>query len=128
MRAVSPQELSQKRFEADLLHNPLFHPRTMKGISNFMTSPQTTEAILEARGKTYGSFAENSDYACQFLAVIRKAKVARLGNRPELTVSQENALNMICQKMSRILSAPDASYADNWDDIAGYAKLGRDGT
>ncbi len=39
---------------------------------------------------------------------------------------QKEALDMIAVKMSRILSG-DANLADHWDDIAGYAFLGKGG-
>lgn len=122
---------SQQRFVNDLIGIPCSfpYPRTMKGL-NLMTTPVTnnpTDALLAERGKTHGSFAENSEYAGQFLATIGAAQARRAGRYDALTASQLNALVMISQKMSRILSAPDAAYADNWDDIAGYAMLGKSG-
>ena len=45
-----------------------------------------------------------------------------LGLVPTGTFAQAPALDMICVKLGRIVNGnPD--YADNWVDIAGYAKL-----
>lgn len=96
--------------------------------THFPSTDVTTARLLEERGSRYGSFAENSSYAERFMEIISEAQDVRgKSGRPLLTSSQANALVMISQKMSRILSAPDATYADNWDDIGGYAELGKTG-
>jgi len=46
----------------------------------------------------------------------------RQRNQPALTNQQKESLEMILLKCGRILSG-DPSFADHWDDIAGYAKL-----
>jgi hypothetical protein len=43
-----------------------------------------------------------------------------------LDPGQREALDMIAVKISRIL-AGDPNHADHWDDIAGYAYLGKGG-
>lgn len=43
-----------------------------------------------------------------------------------LSEGQREALDMIAVKISRILSG-DPNHADHWDDIAGYAYLGKGG-
>jgi len=41
-----------------------------------------------------------------------------------LSDEQAEALEMIAVKIARILSG-DPEYPDHWDDVIGYAKLGR---
>lgn len=41
---------------------------------------------------------------------------------PRLQPDQQEALDMICHKIGRILNG-DPDYADSWHDIAGYAQL-----
>jgi hypothetical protein len=36
------------------------------------------------------------------------------------------AIEMILHKVCRVVNGNDPSYVDNWDDIAGYAKLGKE--
>lgn len=83
----------------------------------------STLDLVTERGKTHGKFEDHA-HATQRL----KAEIARLiclrverGQAP-LTDMQVEALEMIAHKIGRIL-AGDASYADHWDDIAGYAKI-----
>ena len=83
----------------------------------------TVDAVLEERGKRYGSF-KNQAAAAQEL----KNTVRVYLDRPKLDVDfntwimTNEALEMICTKMARILNG-DIEYADNWIDIAGYAQL-----
>jgi hypothetical protein len=72
---------------------------------------------LEQRGERYGKFkcVAATTYALQ--AVIQEAQTYG-----ELNTSQILALDMICNKMARIVNG-DPNYIDNWHDIAGYATL-----
>lgn len=98
--------------------------QTARGNDPSLT-PSSIDATLDERGRRYGSWADNSSYAQDMLAVIDRAKMERAArNQLPLTAYQENSMVMICQKMSRILSG-DAEYEDNWVDIEGYARLGR---
>ena len=54
-------------------------------------------------------------YALQ--EILRNAK-----NHEHMTDDQVIALDMICNKMARIVNG-DPSYIDNWHDISGYATL-----
>jgi hypothetical protein len=81
--------------------------------------------VLDERGSRYGSWIRNSQYARSMINVMEAAKHDReMQEQQPLTPHQENAICMIFQKISRILSG-DPSYEDNWIDIAGYAELGR---
>ncbi len=71
--------------------------------------------ILEARGKTHGSFATNAHISQAIKALIfEHAK-----NIPDV---QREALDMIALKLSRIVSGK-ANVRDHWIDISGYALL-----
>lgn len=75
---------------------------------------------LGERGKRYGTFLDN--------AVTSQSLKTTLENHPrwpDLAPDQREALTVICQKISRILSG-DPNYSDNWHDIAGYAILVED--
>ena len=72
---------------------------------------------LEQRGERYGKFKDvaATTYAPQ--EILRNAK-----NHEHMTDDQVIALDMICNKMARIVNG-DPNYIDNWHDIAGYATL-----
>lgn len=75
------------------------------------------ESTLNQRGERYGEFkcVAATTYALQ--AVIQEAQ-----SYDKLSASQIIALDMICNKMARIVNG-DPNYIDNWHDIAGYATL-----
>ena len=93
------------------------------------------DAVLDERGTRYGSFAEQALLGQDLKDIIR-AQIAKrcaqdgFTNRygDDLLYAMEThsmvreALEMICTKMARIING-DPTYADNWLDIAGYAKL-----
>lgn len=43
-----------------------------------------------------------------------------------LSDDKKESLDMIANKIARIISGGDSDYADNWHDIGGYAKLAED--
>lgn len=76
-------------------------------------------ATLDERGKRYGTFSGHASVTQALKAVIRN----RLGDRNKvLAEDQQEALDMICHKIGRIING-DPDYADSWHDIAGYATL-----
>mgnify|MGYP001596935669 CR=1 FL=1 len=77
-------------------------------------------ALLEERQKTHGSFVNNAQVSQFFKRYIRKSQTG-YADGGFSDVHQE-ALDMICLKLSRILSG-QANFKDHWDDIAGYAQL-----
>lgn len=83
-----------------------------------------TEELLQERGKRYGSFSDNARVT-QNLKTYLRVEIARRQRRGQssLTHVQIEALEMIAGKISRIICG-DPNYEDNWNDIAGYAKLG----
>ena len=75
------------------------------------------EETLKERGARYGDFTDNAWLAQALKGIIRQgAGYGRL--RPV----HKEALDQICSKMSRIVTA-SPEYRDNWDDIAGYATI-----
>lgn len=88
---------------------------------------ENIQAILDERGSRYGSFLDNARISQELYTTVVNENVDRSLNRNQSTLQtyQLEALKMICHKIARILSG-DPSYADNWDDIAGYAQLGKE--
>lgn len=80
----------------------------------------TIESTLKERGDRYGDFADHAKIAQDLQDVVRGAK-----GWERLDATQRQALTVICDKIARILSG-DPTYADNWHDIQGYAKLVED--
>lgn len=77
----------------------------------------TTDALLDARGKTHGKFVEHAAVTQTLKQVMRT-----MPNWDKLRPDQKEALEMNAHKVGRIL-AGDPDFVDHWDDIAGYAKL-----
>lgn len=74
---------------------------------------------LEERGSRYGKFLDHAHVTQDLKICIRRHLVAR---NKALTCDQQEALDMICSKIGRIVNG-DPNYADSWHDIAGYAVL-----
>ena len=72
---------------------------------------------LEQRGERYGKFKDVAATTYAMQEILRNAK-----NHKHMTDDQVIALDMICNKMARIVNG-DPNYIDNWHDIAGYATL-----
>jgi hypothetical protein len=84
-----------------------------------MTTPTSTETILQERGNRYGTFAGNAATS-QALKRLMAEHLAK--HNKALTDDQWEAMEMIAHKLARIING-DPDYHDNWADIAGYAKL-----
>lgn len=74
-------------------------------------------ATLAERGSRYGTFTDNAHVAQYLKTLFRNQRVWN-----NMQADQMEALDLIALKLSRILTG-DPHYADNWVDIAGYAKL-----
>ena len=72
---------------------------------------------LEQRGERYGKFKDVAATTYALQEILRNAK-----NHEHMIDDQVIALDMICNKMARIVNG-DPSYSDNWHDISGYATL-----
>jgi hypothetical protein len=73
--------------------------------------------VLAERGKRYGQFKNHAQ-----LSQLLKGVMQSRSSYQSLGADQREALEMIAHKIARILNG-DPNYADNWVDIAGYAKL-----
>lgn len=77
-----------------------------------------TETLTE-RGGRYGPFKGHAEVSQELKQMI----TLHLQKRGKcLDDDQQEALDMICHKIARIVNG-DPDYADSWIDIAGYAKL-----
>jgi DNA-binding Xre family transcriptional regulator len=74
-----------------------------------------TEEILAERATTHGDFSDNARISQALKGILSEGHYTDL---------QQEALDMICLKLSRIVCNPNVK--DHWDDIAGYAKLAAD--
>lgn len=72
---------------------------------------------LEQRRSRYGKFKDVAATTYALQEILRDAS-----NHEHMTDDQVVALDMICNKMARIVNG-DPNYIDNWHDIAGYATL-----
>lgn len=72
---------------------------------------------LDQRGSRYGKFKHVAATTYALQEILREAS-----NHEYMTDDQVIALDMICNKMARIVNG-DPSYIDNWHDISGYATL-----
>ena len=77
------------------------------------------EGTLQERGKKYGTFASHAAVS-QDLKLMISMHLRHRGKI--LACDQQEALEMICHKIARIING-DADYDDSWHDIAGYASL-----
>lgn len=74
------------------------------------------DQLLQEREKTHGSFKQNAEIQQKLLSILKDH------NLQNFIPAQRTAVELICLKLARAMSNPN--YKDNWDDIAGYAKLG----
>jgi hypothetical protein len=79
----------------------------------------TMKEVLSQRGDRYGPF-ENHAAITQDLKSLIQWRLTDAGKT--LRPFQQEALDMICHKIGRIVNG-DPNYDDSWIDIAGYATL-----
>jgi glutamine synthetase type III len=81
--------------------------------------PNNVTDTLVERGNRYGNFVDHAEVTQRLKNVI----ASELGRRGKsLAADQQEALDMICHKIGRIVNG-DPNYSDSWHDIAGYAQL-----
>ena len=74
--------------------------------------------ILGERAKTHGDWRETSEVAQRLVAAVSSHGQMRLSPQ------QREAVEMILRKVARIVCG-DPAHPDHWDDIIGYARLGK---
>lgn len=83
-----------------------------------MTDPKT---LTSERKNQHGDWLQQAEMANRL-----KEQLRRSPKWEGMVPMQKEALDMIATKMSRVVCG-DPSHADHWDDIAGYAFLGKGG-
>ena len=104
-----------------------WYPPTFLSNPPFAPMTQDLTATLEERGKRYGPFTGHAQITQDLKRVIaghtpRGKRLPDGSTGDFLATDQQEALDMICHKIGRILNG-DPDYADSWHDIAGYAQL-----
>jgi hypothetical protein len=74
--------------------------------------------VLEERRNRYGTFMHNARISQQLKRVVKGSG----SNYHLLKADQQEAIDMICSKLSRMLTG-DPQYEDNLVDIIGYTQL-----
>lgn len=86
------------------------------------TKPATSDEYslsetLHERGGRYGRFEFQAEYAQDIKAVIHRSP-----NWEIMAPDQREALDMVANKVARILNG-DPHYRDSWHDMVGYLAL-----
>jgi nucleoid-associated protein YejK len=79
--------------------------------------PQSLTEVLEQRGDAYGDYSEQAH-----LAQVLKDCIRNSPTYPDMLAIERESLEMICTKLSRILTG-SPHHEDSWVDITGYAQL-----
>ena len=115
-KAAGKSEADAREWNAALLSNE----ETTALFDDFKTEDKDPiDDILDSRATDYGTFADNSRLA----QALKRAMADHASDHGRTFADDQwEALEMIASKISRIVNGnPDK--VDNWDDIAGYAKL-----
>lgn len=73
--------------------------------------------LLEERAKTHGDYKLTASVAQRVKAMIRNSPAY-----PDMTLIQQESLDMLAAKLARILCG-NPHEPDHWRDIVGYATL-----
>lgn len=83
-----------------------------------MSKPKpNTHELLKQRGGTHGEFSENARVGQALKKILYTG--THWGER---TDTEKEAMEYICQKMARAVTAPNY-HGDNFADICGYSQL-----
>lgn len=86
-----------------------------------MTTRNDPKELTAERGKTHGDWFHQAELANRIKGIMRD------GDKwSELPPFRKESLDMIATKISRILTG-NHNEPDHWDDISGYAFLGKGG-
>lgn len=77
----------------------------------------TRDPLLETRQTTHGDFAENARISQYLKWVLRGSP-----GWDKITPVEQEVMDMICLKFSRILSGKSLE-RQHWEDVVGYGKL-----
>lgn len=92
-------------------------------VAEWVDEPAASDpvALTNERKNQHGDWVSQAELAHALKEVLHSR-----GSWHALYPHRQEALDMIAVKISRILSG-DPNHADHWDDIAGYAYLGKGG-
>jgi len=79
---------------------------------------KTIEATLAERHGHYGKYTEVAKISQMLKKTVRESP-----NYKFMPPIMKESLDMICNKLSRLLSGGNFYLHDTWHDIGGYAKL-----
>lgn len=96
---------------------------TPSALNSEVETKTVGKKICEDRAHRYGSFWERAEMVDK----ITDALESHPHWNTQLGPEHRHALRMIAEKMGRIVVGNEPDYADNWDDIGGYAHLGKEG-
>jgi hypothetical protein len=81
--------------------------------------PRVAKQLVAARPKTHGNIEDVANTSQGIMGVLRRSP-----NWEGLSNVRKESILLIAHKLARIVSGnPD--HADHWDDIGGYAELGK---
>lgn len=82
-----------------------------------MATEINVKELLEERGSRYGDYSDVSRTSQRLKETVRMSD-----NWDLMPMYQRESIDMLCNKLSRILNG-DCSYQDSWIDIIGYVQL-----
>lgn len=127
-RATDLTSEQEAELEAALMSPNAFAPRApdapkMSPHPGAIRYEKPEEALTNERGKTHGDFVDHARITQRLkLAITTEYEHRRDRGQLPLSDTQREAIDMIVHKIGRII-AGDPSFADHWDDIAGYAHI-----
>lgn len=80
----------------------------------------SADSLLTERQTTHGDFSCNAIYAQELKSIFRSSP-----SWGYIPARQQEAMDLIATKFSRILSG-QADFTGHWEDVEGYAHLGRE--
>lgn len=81
----------------------------------------STEALINQRRETHGDWKEQATLSHDLKSMVHRSRQWNVMEK-----HQREALDMIMTKVSRICTG-NPNEVDHWNDIAGYATLGKEG-
>ena len=86
-----------------------------------MPEPMSAQELVQTREGTHGSFGENAKVTQAIKRIVRNSPCYEA-----LNDTQKEAVDRIAMKLGRIVGG-NPNVEDHWDDLGGYAELGKQG-
>lgn len=121
--ALDMEDAARAIFGINALHNKEVDDAVYENAgTHLMDKFFGVQDTLNERGARYGDFTENAAISQHLKQVLQHDGHDVREGWLRLSLVQREALEMIAQKIARILNG-DPNYKDNWHDIQGYARL-----